>query len=123
MKMLQVGLSKLQWYRQLKVAMIAFSLAILMLGLSPFSIAQADSERPSKGATASDLSDIPNLEQMDYDKFEKYVGDVPGDHKPLFNPDNGKSELIEDKNPFSDEAIAPADLEEGKTNAKSEAGS
>ncbi|NJO80964.1 MAG: hypothetical protein HC827_22325 [Cyanobacteria bacterium RM1_2_2] len=112
--MLHIMLSKRQWYRRLKISMIAFGLAILMLSLSPVQVAHADAKQP-KGTTASDLSDIPNLEQMDHDKFEKYVGDVPEDRKPLFNPDNGKSQLIKDKNPLSDEVITPADLKEGQT--------
>lgn len=116
--MRQVGLSLFRWYRRLKVGILAFGLAILMLGLIGVPLAQADSDRPTKGATASDLSDIPNLEQMDYDKFEQYVGDVPDDHKPLFNPDNGKSQLIKDKNPLSDESITPADLQEDKPDAQ-----
>lgn len=116
--MRQVGLSIRYWYRRLKVGFLALGLAILMLGLINVPIAQADANSASKAATASDLSDIPNLEQMDDDKFEKYVGDVPDDHKPLFNPDNGKSSLIKDKKPFSDEAITPADLQEGKSDAK-----
>jgi hypothetical protein len=119
MKLLQVRLDQRHWHRRLKVGIIALSLAILMLGISPIRVAQADSDRTTKGATSSDLSDIPNLEQMDSDKFEQYFGDVPNDHKPLFNPDNGKSNLIEDKNPFNDEAITPSDLKEGETNTRS----
>lgn len=112
MKMLQVGLKKVPGHRRLVLGLIALGLAIWMMVLSPIdAVAQPAPDQP-KGATSSDLSDIPNLEQMDYDKFEKYVGDVPGDRKPLFNPDNGKAQTIEDKDPRSEKVITPADLQD-----------
>lgn len=106
MKRLQIGL------RKLTLGIVTLGLVLLMVVLSPIDAAAQPASNQPKGTTASDLSDIPNLEQMDYDKFEKYVGDVPGDRKPLFNPDNGKAQTIEDKDPRSEKVITPADLQD-----------
>jgi hypothetical protein len=117
--------ARLQQLRRL----LAITLVMLALAFMPILPAQAagtyanrhanpsanqntnHSEVP--GTTASDLSDIPNLEQMDYDTFEEHIGDVPSDHKPLFNPDNPKVQ-IKDKTPGSDKTITTADLKENK---------
>ncbi|MCU0524387.1 MAG: hypothetical protein MUF72_06135 [Elainella sp. Prado103] len=66
--------------------------------------------------TATDLSDIPNLEQMDYNKFEEYFGDVPSDHKPLFNPDSPRAN-IENKSTKTGQVITPKDLIEDRSKA------
>ncbi|XQQ06715.1 MAG: hypothetical protein EDM05_57570 [Leptolyngbya sp. IPPAS B-1204] len=68
-------------------------------------------EHPIKDSTSSDLSDIPNLDQMDYDVFEEHIGDIPNDRKPLFNTDNPKLQ-IKDKTPGSDKTITTEDLQE-----------
>jgi hypothetical protein len=109
-----VGLGKHQGYRRLKGGIIALGLAILILGLGLVQVAQADANQP-EGTTASDLSNIPNLEQMDSDKYEQFFGDMPKDQKPLFNPDNGKSQVIKDKNSTSNQEITPADLKADQT--------
>jgi hypothetical protein len=61
-------------------------------------------------STSSDLSDIPNLEQMDHGKLERYFGDLPNGKKPLFNPDNGKNQQLQD--PESDQTIRIKDLKD-----------
>jgi hypothetical protein len=72
-------------------------------------VGQNATGQPIQEATDSDLSDIPNLEQADYDTFQEYFGKVPGDHVPLFNSDNPKLQ-IKDKTPGSDEVITTEDL-------------
>lgn len=120
MKLLQVRLQKAPDYRWF-VRLVALGFALWIVVLSPVeALAQPNEHQPVQDTTASDLSDIPNLEQMDYDKFEEYFGDVPNDRKPLFNPDNGKSQTIEDKDPDSKKFITPADLKEHRPDAETE---
>lgn len=99
--------------------LLVIVLVMLSLVLSPANAAQATSDRPStenkqvRDTTSSDLSDIPNLEQMDYGTFEEHVGGMPSDRKPLFNPDNPKVQ-IKDKTPGSNRTITTEDLKEDK---------
>lgn len=88
---------------------ILFSLLTLLI-TSNYALAETTREHPVKN-TAGDLSDIPNLEQMDYDKFEEYFGDVPSDRKPLFNPDSPRAN-IENKSTKTGKTITPKDLKE-----------
>lgn len=96
-----------------------WALILLTLSLLGSQPALADSTDSTSGqnangesietATNSDLSDIPNLEKMDYAKFQEYFGDVPGDHVPLLNPDNDKVQ-IKAKTPDGEKTITPKDL-------------
>lgn len=79
---------------------------------NPLDIQQPQKNRTTtKDSTSSDLSDIPNLGQMDYDTFEEHIGDIPNDRKPLFNTDNPKLQ-IKDKTPGSDKTITTEDLKD-----------
>ncbi len=66
---------------------------------------------PIQQATDSDLSDIPNLERVDYDSFRETFGDVPGEHVPLINPDNEKVQ-IKQKISGSEKTITTEDLQQ-----------
>jgi hypothetical protein len=72
-------------------------------------VGQNATGQPIQEATDSDLSDIPDLEQADYDTFQEYFGKVPGDHVPLFNSDNPKLQ-VKDKTPGSNQVITTEDL-------------
>lgn len=117
-------LKKLQLHHLLAILMV-----VLTLVLTPAYAANAipsdirnvehqESRDPASGP-AVDLSDIPNLEQMDYGTLEKHVGDVPDDHAPLFNPDNGKNVQIKDKTSDSDRTITTEDFKKNKSNSDS----
>lgn len=67
-------------------------------------------DRNAKDTTSSDLSNIPNLEQMNPDTFEEYFGNQPGNRKPLFNPDDGKNVQVKDKTPGSNAKVKPEDM-------------
>jgi hypothetical protein len=69
---------------------------------------QTSGQATVKDSTSSDLSDIPNLEQMNHDSLERYFGDTPAHKKPLFNPDNGKNEHLQD--PDSNKTVRIKDL-------------
>lgn len=104
-----------------------FALVLLVFCLWWPQAALADTPRNANGepietATDSDLSDIPNLEKMDYGAFQEYFGDVPGDHFPLLNPDNPKLQ-VKDKTPGSDKMITTEDLvkpESGQKNQRNQ---
>ncbi|MFM7424780.1 MAG: hypothetical protein ACKO7W_07295 [Elainella sp.] len=66
---------------------------------------------PIQAATDSNLSDIPNLERVDYDSFRETFGDVPEEHVPLINPDNEKVR-VKQKNSGSEKTITTGDLEQ-----------
>jgi hypothetical protein len=106
------GLRRVPSYRRLMLGVVALGLALWIVLVSPGAAFARPNAEPPQNTTDSDLSDIPNLEQMDYDKFEKYIGDVPADRKPLLNPDNAKSQTIKAKDPRSKTVITPADLQE-----------
>jgi hypothetical protein len=78
---------------------------------NPLDIHQFKDNQTTKDSTSSDLSDIPNLGQMDYNTFQEHIGDVPNDRKPLFNTDNPKLQ-IKDKTPGSDKTITTEELNE-----------
>ncbi|MBW4467963.1 MAG: hypothetical protein KME07_21265 [Pegethrix bostrychoides GSE-TBD4-15B] len=92
----------------LALALLALSLWLPQPAFADTPDRNANGE-PIETATDSDLSDIPNLEKMDYETFQEYFGDVPGDHVPLLNPDNLKVQ-IKDKTPGSDKVITTEDL-------------
>jgi hypothetical protein len=78
---------------------------------NPLDIQQPKNNQTIKDSTSSDLSDIPNLGQMDYGTFQEHIGDVPNDRKPLFNTDNPKLQ-VKDKTPGSDKTITTEDIKE-----------
>lgn len=118
--MLKLQTFKTQFYRWFAVAMVSMALTVVLTlaAIYPATAASGVASRSGehsanvKDATSSDLKDIPNLEQMDYDTFEHYFGDVPGDHKPLFNPNTKAEVKVKDKTPGSDRTITTDDLKE-----------
>lgn len=70
---------------------------------------------PIQAATDSDLSDIPNLERVDYDSFREAFGEVPGQHVPLINPDNEKVQVkqrVKQKNSGSEKTTTTGVLQQ-----------
>jgi hypothetical protein len=66
---------------------------------------------PIQQATDSDLSDIPNLERVDYERFRETFGEVPGEHVPLINPNNEKVK-VKQKNSSSGRMTTTGDLQQ-----------
>ena len=107
----------------MKTRLLSFWLLAFLVSLCLSLPASADAGEPTdsrnangekiEAATDSDLSDIPNLEKMDYDRFQEYFGDVPGDHVPLLNPDNAKLQ-IKAKTPGGERMITTKDLVESE---------
>jgi hypothetical protein len=75
-----------------------------------------DANARVKDTTYSDLSDMPNVEQMDYGKFQRNIGNVPHDRRPLLNLDNPRVKVDRGDKQINE----PADLTENPEKTKAE---
>jgi PBP1b-binding outer membrane lipoprotein LpoB len=94
MKQLQAFFKKLQVGQFLIALILGISLLTTACSTDRL-IADRSASNAAPENSTSKIKDIPNLEQVDYGEFERTVGDVPSEHKPiLINPDNPKAKFL-----------------------------